>query len=200
MTFEERCAFIKSYFETPAWKNDIQTGFYTLGFYMVLKKHTEKLMAKNLHNLEIELRLAQRGMDSPYSGENALRNRVVNACFRVPELGNILFRPADTAEAVCCDIQAALAQCAFGDLKTNAQYMIERRFHTAEKRPNATNKSFRTGKRGTRKPEKSEGLKASLSLEKKCIVHQQPGCWSSIHNKEQVSAALVSIGKLFRPK
>lgn len=91
---------MKSYFKTPAWKNDRQTIFNTLMFDIVLKNHPEKSMTENFNDMETELRRVQRGMDPPYSGDLALLNRIVNACFRVRELRNVLFRPADTAEAV----------------------------------------------------------------------------------------------------
>ncbi|RKF81998.1 putative glycosyl [Golovinomyces cichoracearum] len=152
-------------------------------------------MTENFNDMETELRRVQRGMDPPYSGDLALRNRIVNACFRVRELRNVLFRPAVTAEAAYSDIRAALAQCAFDDPKPNMHYMIERRFHTVNKKPDFPSNSYRLNINRAKQPILKNGFKASASWANKCIFCQKSGRWSSNHTKEQVAKAFSSRRK-----
>ncbi|KAI0998029.1 hypothetical protein K3495_g10161, partial [Podosphaera aphanis] len=208
LTFDQRCDFIKSHYETDHWVNRRETVWNTINLTEEIRKCPDKLQAFN--NLEKELRRIQRGLQS-HAGDAALRTRIINACSGVAELHFVLFSPAKTAEGVCADIRARFMQLSLSNSTSpqyhqldyisqenyDSAYLAERQYQTARGSGRARgNHTF-----SNRGRDNGAKFKASKTTwDKRCIVCKKPNCWSSEHTPEEQRVAFEKVKKVYPSK
>lgn len=195
--FEQMCATVRSEFETAAWKNGLLTTWTGMSLPDMFDRHPGKSRPEVFEEMVTELRRVQRGLDTTYSTDEALRMRIVNACWKVPELEHVLARPASSAESVCGEIRSVLnirasrggaSQYYSGDPAIHGQHIAEAvDQYLSERRYNFSSYRGR-GKHGGRGGNATRGRGGSSGGEgrqKTCIVCFEPNCWSTSHPEEE---------------
>lgn len=195
--FEQMCAIVRSEFETAAWKNGLLTTWTGMSLPAMFDRYPDKSRPEVFEDMVSELRRVQRGLDTTYSTDETLRLRIINACWLVPELEQVLARPAVSAESVCGEIRSVLnirasrassSQYYSGDSATQGQHIAEAiDQYLSERRYNFSSYKGR-GNRGGRGGNAARGRGGSSGGEgrqKMCIVCFDTNCWSTNHTEEE---------------
>lgn len=195
--FEQMCAIVRSEFETAAWKNGLLTTWTGMSLPAMFDRYPDKSRPEVFEEMVSELRRVQRGLDTTYSTDEALRLRIINACWLVPELEQVLARPAASAESVCGEIRSVLnirasrassSQHYSGDSATQGQYIAEAiHQYLSERRYNFSSYRGRVN-RGGRRGNAARGRGGSSGgggRQKMCIVCFDTNCWSTNHTEEE---------------
>lgn len=150
--FEQICAIVQSEFETAAWKNGLLTTWTGMSLPAMFDRYPGKSRPEVFEKMVSELRRVQRGLDITYNTDEALRLRIINACWLVPELEQVLARPAASAESVCGEIRSVLnirasrsssSQYYSSDSATQGQHIMEAiDQYLSERRYNFSSQTF----------------------------------------------------------
>jgi len=99
---------IRGHFETDEVRQKYMNEWQTTTLTSIIRTNRGKTIMECLELLFIHLRLVQQGLSPEYHTENALRDRIINACVGVPECKPALFRTASTLEGVCSDLRSTV--------------------------------------------------------------------------------------------
>ncbi|KIM93290.1 hypothetical protein OIDMADRAFT_71369, partial [Oidiodendron maius Zn] len=199
--FDTMVRMTRTHFETEENRQLYWAEWRETTFSRVITENPTKNRLECLQLLFDKLQKIQRGMSEVYQTEHNLRDMIINACRGVEECELALYKPANTFEGVCSELQSAVGTAMRRKrqdqfiTEDNAQYdqnWTDRTYGGRGRYQGRGGSSSRgSSRRGSFRGGHNKG--GDNSRQKKCYVCERIGCWSSKHTFEERKAAYAKF-------